>query len=95
MNPRFYLLRCLQIDFTLTDDATEARLHVVPRAAETVVEVEMAERRVEIILPQQSNDASSQPDTFWIACRTAYESAGFRNFVHFALLRRVAFGVIS
>ncbi len=37
------------------------------RTAEPVVQIEVAKGSIEIVAPQQTNHATAQPNTFWIA----------------------------
>lgn len=47
--------------------ATKRRLDVSRRTAETVIEIEMAERGVDIVAPDQADNAPAKPDAFGIA----------------------------
>src|SRR5215468_10668867 len=49
--------------------AAEARLDMAARAAEAVIEVEMAEGGVEVVQPHQADHAAAEPDAFRIAGR--------------------------
>ncbi len=62
----------LRIDIAaVQNEAAEGRLDVAARAAETVVEIEVAESRVEVVAPQQADDAPAEPDALGIARRSA------------------------
>ena len=67
----------------MQDQAAERRLDVRTRTAEPVVEIEMAERGVEVIAPKQADDAAAQPHTFRIAGRTVDGVLGFGKFIDF------------
>ena len=54
----------LRIDVALPHHATERRLDVAARAAEAVIEIEMAESGVEIVPPEQVHDPAAEPDAF-------------------------------
>ncbi len=59
----------LGIDMALPDQAAESGLDMRARAAETVVEVEVAEGGVEVVAPQQADHAAAEPDAFRVAGR--------------------------
>ena len=69
----------LGIDVALADQAAERRLDMAARAAEAVVEVEMAEGGIEIVAPEQVDHAPAQPDAFRIAGRAAQGLAASAN----------------
>jgi len=72
----------LRIDVVaVQDQAAEARLDVGARAAETVVEIEMAEGGVEIVSPEQVDDAAAEPHAFRIAGRSAHRALGFGELI--------------
>ncbi len=50
-------------------------------ATEAIVEVEMAESRVEIVEPHQAHKPAAKPDTFGIASRSVQNLGGFGEFV--------------
>ena len=52
MDPAVKGLLSLGIDIPLPDQATEGGLNMGARAAETVVEIEVPERRIHIVAPQ-------------------------------------------
>ena len=62
---------------TLPDQAAEGRLDMRARATEAVVEVEVAESGVEIVAPEQGDDAPAQPDAFRLSRRAGYRLCGF------------------
>ncbi len=49
--------------------------------AEPVIQVEMAESRVEIVAPEQADHAAAEPNAFRIAGRSVDEALGFGKFV--------------
>ena len=53
------------------------------RAAEAVIEVEMAEGGIEVVQPHQADHAAAEPDAFRIAGRSAHSMLGFGKFVDF------------
>src|SRR5262249_44927349 len=67
----------------LPHDAAEGRLDVAGRAAEPVVQVEMAEGGIEIVLPEQSDHPSPEPDAFWTAGRAAQDLLRLGKFIGF------------
>src|SRR5262245_43700497 len=73
----------LGIDVALPDDAAEGRLDVAGRAAEPVVQVEMAEGGIEIVAPEQADHPPAEPDAFRTAGRTAQELLRLGKFVDF------------
>src|SRR5262245_39362673 len=73
----------LGIDGALPDDATESRLNVAGRAAEAVVQVEMAEGGIEIVAPEQADHPPAEPDAFRAAGGTTQELLRLGKFVDF------------
>src|SRR5262245_44214695 len=73
----------LRIDVSLPHDAAEGRLDVAGRAAEPVVQVEMAEGGIEIVAPEQADHPPAEPDAFRAAGRTAQELLRLGKFVDF------------
>ena len=65
---------------------TERRLDVAAGAAKTVVEIEMAERGVEIVEPHQAHDAAAEPDAFGVSGRAVERLGGLDEFVGLALI---------
>ncbi|MDA9521290.1 hypothetical protein XI06_13140 [Bradyrhizobium sp. CCBAU 11434] len=55
-------------------------------AAEAVIEVEMAERGIEVIPPHQPHHAPPEPDAFGITCRPVDGLGGLGEFVGAALV---------
>lgn len=85
MDPGVQTLRRLWIDVALSHDAPERGLNVLTGTTEPVVEIEMPERGVKIVAPQQPNHSPAEPDAFRIAGRPADLSGGFGEFVDAAL----------
>lgn len=67
------------------DQAAERCLHMTAGAAESVVEIEVTERGVEIVAPHQHHDAAAKPDTLRIAGRTIDGLSCLDEFVGFLL----------
>ena len=65
---------------SVLDEAAESRLNVGARAAETVVEIKVAEGGVEVVAPQQADHPPSKPNAFGIAGRPA------QGFLRFGIL---------
>ena len=66
--------------------ATEGSLDVAARAAEPVIEVEVAERGIEVVDPDQLNDAAAEPDAFRVSGGAVNGLSGFRELVDLALV---------
>ena len=52
------------------------------RTAEPVIEIKVAEGGVEVVPPEQTDHAPSQPDAFGIAGRPVQNPSSFSQFVH-------------
>src|SRR5262245_57489574 len=96
------LLGGLRIDLAVLEHAAEGRLEVVSRAAEPVVEVDMAEGGIEVVAPKQAHHAPAEPDTFTVGRRSSQQLRGLGKFVDFFLsilavagLRLLGFGVAA
>ena len=63
------------------DQAAERCLDMTAGAAESVVEIEVTERGVEIVAPHQHYDAATKPDAFRIAGRTIDRLSSLDEFV--------------
>lgn len=74
------------------DHAAERRLDMAAGAAEPLIEVQMAERGIEIVAPHQADHAPSQPDAFRVSGRTVDGLRRFHEFIGLALafLGRIA-----
>ena len=80
-------LRDLGVDLPAeAGQAAEGRLDVAARAAEAVVEIEMAEGGVEVVAPHQANHAAAEPDAFRVAGRAIDGLRGLDEFVGLALV---------
>ena len=75
----------LRIDVALPHEAAECRLDVAGRAAEPVVQIEVAEGGIEIVAPEQAHHAPSEPQAFRIGGRPAQDLLGFGEFVDLLL----------
>jgi hypothetical protein len=53
------------------------------RTAEAFVEIEVAERGIEIIAPEQVDDAASEPDALRIVGRSGDGALGLGEFINF------------
>src|SRR5215831_3046840 len=80
------------IDVSLPYQTAEGGLDVGARAAETVVKVEMAEGRIEVVAPEEANHAAAKPDTFRVAGRPRHHTGGLGDFIDLflGLLDRVS-----
>ena len=68
-------------DRTLLHHAAEGRLDMSARAAEPVIQVEVAEGGVEIVLQKPMDHAAAEPDAFRIAGRTGHLLGDFGQIV--------------
>jgi len=71
----------LGIDVSLADQAAKGGLNMGAGAAETVVEIEVAESRIEVVAPKEADHAAAQPDTFRITRRAGQNTGGLGYFV--------------
>lgn len=86
MNATVQRLGDLGIDLgTEAGQAAERGLDVTAGAAETVVEVEMAEGGIEVIPPHQPYHAPAEPDAFGVTGRAVDNLGGLGEFVGAAL----------
>ncbi len=69
MDPPIQGLLGLGIDVSLPDKATEGGLDMRAGAAETIVQVEMAEGGIEIVAPEERNHTPAKPDAFRVSGR--------------------------
>ena len=69
-----------------TGQAAEGGLDMPTRAAEAIIEVDMAERGVEIVHPDQLHDAPPEPDAFGIPGRAVDGLGRFGKLVGLALI---------
>ena len=56
------------------------------RAAEPIVEIEVAESGIEVVTIHQLNHTAAKPDAFRISRRTVEDLRGFGKLVHLALI---------
>jgi hypothetical protein len=89
MDPAIQALGHFDIEWPVPDDTAEGRLNVIGGTSEPVIEVEMAERRVEVIAPEQADDTPSKPYTLGVAGGPAQGPGRFRQLINF--LRVLAF----
>ena len=80
--------------------AAERRLDMAARAAEPVIEVEVAEGGIEVVAPHQHHDAATEPDAFGIAGRAVDRLLGLDKLVGLALvvfgsIRRIGIGWLA
>ena len=61
MNPRSKPVRSLWIDRSLTNDAAKGQFQMLGRAAETIVEVEIAPGGIDVVAPQEARDPAPGP----------------------------------
>jgi hypothetical protein len=66
--------------------AAESGLDMTARAAETVVEIQMAKGGIEVVAPHQAYDAPAEPDAFRVAGWAIDGLGGFSEFVGLALV---------
>ena len=82
MDPAVQAVGGLRIDgVSVQNQAPERRLDVAARAAEPIVEIEMAKGGIEIVAPQQADHAAAKPDAFRVAGWPAQGALGFGEFV--------------
>ena len=75
--------------------AAEGRLDMAAGAAEPVVEIEMAERGIEVVAPHQADHAAAEPDAFGVAARAVDGLGRLDEFVGLALVVLVGVGGIG
>jgi hypothetical protein len=92
MNTSAQAFRCFGVDGAKAHKAPERRLNVAAGATKPVVQIEMAERGVEIVAPHQDNHAAAEPDAFRISSRAI---DGLRRLDKFVGLALTVFGHIS
>lgn len=80
----------LGVGNALFEQTPEGGLYMVSRAAETIIDVEMSERGIQVVLGQKPHNPPPEPDTFRIGRRPGQQTPGFRQFV-FLLLGRIGF----
>ena len=75
--------------------AAEGRLDMAAGAAEPVVEIEMPERRIQIVTPHQANHPAAEPDAFGVSTRAVDGLGRLDEFVGLALVVLVDVGGIG
>ena len=84
MDPAIQAVGGLRIDVVgVQDQAAESRLDMAARAAEPVVEIEVAESGIEVVAPQQADHPPAKPDAFGVAGRSVEDALGLGEFVDF------------
>ena len=95
------ILRRLRIDDrALFHDATESRLDMSAGATEAVIQVDVAEGRIEIVLEEAVHDAAADPYAFRIAGGTGHLLGHFGKIVQplgvfLGLLRSLLLGLVG
>src|ERR1700704_6340311 len=87
MHPVVDLLGGLRVDISLANDAAEGCRDMAGRTAETIIKIEMPERGIEIVAPEQAPPPPAEPKAFGVGGGASQELLGFREFVD--LLRRL------
>jgi hypothetical protein len=85
MNTSAQAFRCFGVDGAKAHEAPERRLNVAAGAAEPVVQIEMAERGVEIVAPHQNHHAAAEPDAFRVSGRAIDRLRRLDEFIGLAL----------
>src|SRR5271169_4706198 len=81
VDPAVQAVGSLRIDrVSVQNQAPERRLDVPARAAEPIVEIEMAKGSIEIVAPEQADHTAAKPDAFRVAGWPAQGALGFREF---------------
>jgi hypothetical protein len=92
MDPSAQAVRRLGVDRAEAYQATKSRLHMAARAAEPVVQIEMAERGIEVVAPHQDHDPASEPDAFRVSGGAVDGLRCFNEFIGLALTVLGGFG---
>src|SRR5262249_21715347 len=69
------------LELALAGGAAVRRLDMPGRAAETVVQIEMAKSRIQIVLQQQNDHLAPEHETFRVGGRTAQQPLGLGELV--------------
>ena len=86
----------LVVDLSANPGQTaEGRLDMAAGAAESIVEIEVAEGGVEVVAPPQAHDASAEPDTFRVSARAVDRLGRLDEFVGFPLIILGGVGLIA
>ena len=86
MNAAAQAVRRLGIDCAEPNQTSEGRLDVTAGAAEPVIKIKVAKRRVQIVAPHQDDNAPSQPDAFRISGGAADRLGRLDEFIGLALI---------
>jgi hypothetical protein len=86
-------LRNFGIEIAMPDDATESRLDMRARTPKAVIEVEMAKGRVQVVTPEQADNAPAQPDAFGVPGRAADEPLRLGKLVDFLNFLGIVFAL--
>ena len=78
-----------------TGQTAEGCLDMAARAAEPIVEIEVAECGVEVVAPHQAHDASAEPDAFRVSARAVDGLGRLDEFVGFPLIILGGVGLIT
>ncbi|MEA2899013.1 MAG: hypothetical protein QOJ84_4628 [Bradyrhizobium sp.] len=92
MNTSTQAFWCFGVDGAKAHEAPERRLNVAAGAAKPVIQIEVAERGVEIVAPHQNHHAAAEPDAFRVSGRAI---DGLRRLDEFIGLALAVFGRIS
>jgi len=90
MDPAVKGLLNLGIDVSLADQAAKGSLNMGAGAAETVVEIEVAESRIQVVAPKEANHPAAKPDTFRITGWAGQNTGGLCYFVDLFLVSLAA-----
>ena len=85
MNPAVQRFLLLRIDVSLPDQAAESGLDMRAGAAETVVKIEVAEGRVQVVSPEQAHHPAAKPDAFRVASRAGQRTGGLGDLIDLLL----------
>ncbi len=70
LDPAIQAVGGLRIDAALVQDQTaKRRLNMTSRTAKSVIKIEMAERGVDVVAPEQADHAPAKPDAFGVPRR--------------------------
>jgi hypothetical protein len=92
MNTSTQAFWCFGVDGAKAHEAPERRLNVAAGAAKPVIQIEVAERGVEIVAPHQNHHAAPEPDAFRVSGRAIDSLRSLDEFIGLAL---TVFGRIS
>jgi hypothetical protein len=78
-------LRHLRIDVAVPHETAERHLDMPARAAETIIQIEMAKGCIEIITPEQADNAAAEPDAFRLPRPALDQALGLSELIDLAL----------